>query len=368
MEAAEPLRLFRITDANAWNRFVEATPYHAFPQLWEWGELRRGHGWEAVRVAVGPSPEAPLAGAQLLLRSLPLLGWRLGYAPRGPIGQLDDARIRGALVKALRAIGRVQRIATIRADPETTAEDPYGGALASEPWRAAAKVQPPLTRIIDLRIGEEALRAQMKRKHRQYVAKAERAGVEVERLGGWAGASEAGAANSLAAVADFNRIYASTAERAGFAARAPEYYQRVWRLFAPTGRCRLSFARLGGERVASLFHFTCGDRVVEAYGGMTDTGAESRANYLLKWRAIADFAAEGFAVYDLWGLATGGIRHFKEGFGGHDVEYVGAVDLPLRAPVDALLRGLIPAYGWAQRARLRLLGRRLSAPPQAGDD
>ena len=49
---------------------------------------------------------------------------------------------------------------------------------------------------------------------------------------------------------------------------------------------------------------------------MTDAGADARANYLLKWDAIADFAREGFAVYDMWGLATGGIRQFKEGFGG----------------------------------------------------
>ena len=120
---------------------------------------------------------------------------------------------------------------------------------------------------------------------------------------------------------------------------------------------RLAFALLDGERVATIYHFTCGDRAVEAYGGMTDAGADARANYLLKWDAIAGFAREGFAVYDLWGLATGGIRQFKEGFGGREIEYVGARDLPLRAPIDAALRVAIPAYGFAQRARLRLAGR-----------
>ena len=64
----------------------------------------------------------------------------------------------------------------------------------------------------------------------------------------------------------------------------------------------------------------------------------------------------------MWGLATGGIRHFKEGFGGREVEYVGARDLPLRASADALLRVAVPAYGLAQRARLRLSGRG-AAPP-----
>lgn len=351
------LRAWRVTDPVIWNRFVEGAPYHAFTQLWEWGELRAAADWRPVRLAVGLSPDQPLAGAQLLLRSLPIVGWSLAYVPRGPIGQLDDPAVRDALLAALRALGRRERIATVRADPEATALDGYGAALLNPPWRAAEKVQPPTTRVIDLRVGEEQLRAGLKRKHRQYVNKADRAGISIERYDGRTPAGDA-----RAALADFNTIYRYTADRAGFVARVPEYYERVWSIFAPSGRCRLSFACLDGERVATLFHFTCGDRAVESYGGMTEPGAESRANYLLKWTAITDFAAEGFAIYDMWGLATGGIRHFKEGFGGREVEYIGARDLPLRAPADVLLRIAVPAYGLAQRARLRLTGRG-GAPP-----
>jgi lipid II:glycine glycyltransferase (peptidoglycan interpeptide bridge formation enzyme) len=63
----------------------------------------------------------------------------------------------------------------------------------------------------------------------------------------------------------------------------------------------------------------------------------------------------------MWGLATGGIRQFKEGFGGEEVEYVGARDLALRGPIDAALRIGLPAYGLAQRLRHRLLGRKDSS-------
>jgi len=351
------LRAFEMTDAGDWNRFVESAPYHSFPQLWEWGEVRAAAGWRPVRLAVGVSPDRPVAGAQLLLRRVPLTGWHLAYVPRGPIGGLDDAATRVALHSALRALGRSEKIATVRADPEARPDTPYGKALLGPPWRAAPKVQPPTTRIIDLTVGEEALRAGLKRKHRQYVSKAEREGVTIERFDGSSPPEAIGAA-----LADFNRIYRYTAMRAGFVAREPSYYERVWAAFGPTGRVRLSFATLNGERVATIFHFSCGERAVEAYGGMIDAGADARANYLLKWTAISDFAREGFAVYDMWGLATGGIRQFKEGFGGEEIEYVGARDLGLRAPVDAALRIAIPVYGLAQRLRLKLLGRGGSAP------
>jgi peptidoglycan pentaglycine glycine transferase (the first glycine) len=357
--SATELRAFTVTDSTVWNRFVESAPYHAFPQLWEWGEVRAMGGWTPVRLAVGPTPDAPVAGAQLLLRPIPVVGWHLAYAPRGPIGRMDDPRTRATFMQALRALARSERIATVRADPEAEPGTAYGSALASLPWRAAPKVQPPTTRVVDLTVGEDQLRANLKRKHRQYVNKAERGGVTIERFDGATPPDLIGPA-----LADFNRIYRFTADRAGFVAREPFYYERVWSLFAPTERVRLSFALHEGERVATLFHFTCGERAVESYGGMTDAGAELRANYLLKWAAMADFAREDFAVYDMWGLATGGIRKFKEGFGGREIEYVGARDLALRAPIDAVLRVALPAYGLAQRARLALLGRRGSA---AGD-
>jgi lipid II:glycine glycyltransferase (peptidoglycan interpeptide bridge formation enzyme) len=352
------VRAWLVDDRATWNAFVESAAYHAFPQLWEWGEVRALAGWRPLRMAVG-SDHVPMAGAQLLLRPIPLLGWHLAYVPRGPIGALDDPAVREALVAGLRDLGSAERIATVRADPEVGVGAPYGAALMLPPWRGAPKVQPPISRVLDLSLGADALRADLRRKHRQYVNKAERDGVVVETFDGSSPLNEVSAA-----LADFNRIYQLTARRAGFVARAPAYYERVWSLFASAGHARLSFALLHGERVATLFHFLCGDRVAEAYGGMTDAGAEARANYLLKWAAIAGFAAEGHRTYDLWGLATGGIRQFKEGFGGSEVAYVGARDLPLRAVPDALVRVGLPAYGLAQRARLRLRGR---APAPAGE-
>ncbi|HET7031089.1 MAG TPA: peptidoglycan bridge formation glycyltransferase FemA/FemB family protein, partial [Candidatus Limnocylindrales bacterium] len=85
--------------------------------------------------------------------------------------------------------------------------------------------------------------------------------------------------------------------------------------------------------------------------GMTEEGGESRANYLLKWEAIRSSREQGATSYDLWGLATGGIAHFKTGFGGREMTYIGAWDLVL----DPLGR---QAYERAQGARVWLARRR----------
>ena len=151
---------------------------------------------------------------------------------------------------------------------------------------------------------------------------------------------------------EFYRIYRETADRAGFLIRTEETYRATFRAFAPLGAVRLLFAETSdGEPVATLFLLRCGPRVVEPYGGMTEAGADTRANYLLKWEAIRSSREQGATTYDLWGLAHEGIAHFKAGFGGREVHYVGAWDLVLD-PAGRL------AYDTAQRARVWIARRR----------
>ncbi len=163
------------------------------------------------------------------------------------------------------------------------------------------------------------------------------------------------------ALDDFYRIYTHTAERAGFVARARRYYDRVWELFARSGHARLAFATLEGERVATLFHFTCGDRVAEAFGGMTDEGAESRANYLLKWSAITGFKTDGFRGLRPVGPrdgrhrpVQGGVRRTAGRLRGRPRPAVAA------APRTPPCASCCPPTASPQRTRLRLAGRHLA--------
>jgi lipid II:glycine glycyltransferase (peptidoglycan interpeptide bridge formation enzyme) len=347
-----------VEDPATWDAFVESSDHRSFPQLWAWGDLRIDAGWKPIRFAVGPDRDHPRAGVQLLLRKVPLTGWSLAYAPRGPVGDLDDPSVRDALVEGLRDLGRRERIGRVRADPETSADEPYGAAMLEAPWQAAPKVQPPTTRLIDLALDHDTLWSALARKHRQYVSKASREGVTVERVDP---AASPGATAVI--LRDFDRIYRDTGKRAGFAVRVPDYYRRLWDAYAPSGRARLYCAVLDGERVATLFHLVCGDRIAEVYGGMTDAGATSRANYLLKWEAIRAAQADGLRIYDLWGLATGGIRKFKEGFGGEERTWVGARDLALNGFGDRLIS--LALSGHETRQRLRAAIRRQPRAPAA---
>ena len=333
-------------DAQAWDAFVAAADLGSYLQLSGWAQVKAVNGWSAVRIEERDAP-AGRVGAQVLVRRPAPLPWGFAYAPRGPVATTWTPASIQAFTAALRrdlpkSAGRVSHV---RIDPEIQADGPHDRdgarrrALRDAGWRAATPIQPNSTRIIDLRADEETLQADMRKKWRQYVNRARKAGIRVvdaegDRLG------------------DFYRIYRDTAERAGFLIRTEAAYRDVWDAFRPGGNARLLFAETAdGEPQATLFLVRAGPRVVEPYGGMTQAGAESRANYLLKWEAIRSSRERGATSYDLWGLATGGIAHFKTGFGGREVHYIGAWDLVL----DPLGR---MTYETAQRGRVWIARRR----------
>jgi len=335
-------------DPDRWNAFVESAPYRSFSQLWEWGELRREGGWTPLRLAVGdPQTDGGmLAGAQLMVRRVPFFGTALAYAPRGPVGALDDDAVWSELVAGLRRVAIAQRVATVRIEPEATTTSLVADRLGARFWRNAPANQPIKTRVIDLTKSDDELRADLRKKHRQYVAKAERSGLSIERFD-----ASSDAETVSAVLADFHRILEGTGERAGFNTRPLSYYQDVWNALTPANRVRLYFATHDGQRLATLFHITCGDHAAELYGGAVPEGTETHANYLVKWAAILGFKEEGFASYDLWGEPTAGIAHFKEGFGGEPMELVGGRDLVVNRAGDLIVRAALTARDQLARTR-----------------
>jgi lipid II:glycine glycyltransferase (peptidoglycan interpeptide bridge formation enzyme) len=288
----------------------------------------------------------------VLVRRPRPLPWAFAYAPRGPLGGDWTADEIAAFTDVARTElpRRAGRVSHLRIDPEVEVDgphDPDGAtrrALQARGWRPAPPIQPSSTRVIDLRPDEESLWGDLRKKWRQYVNKARSAGVVVvdaegDRLG------------------DFYRIYRETADRAGFLIRTEAAYRDVWEAFQPSGRARLLFAQSSdGEPLATLFLVRSGKRVVEPYGGMTQTGADTRANYLLKWEAIRSSREAGAETYDLWGLATGGIAHFKTGFGGREVRYIGAWDLVLDPLGRRVYGAAVTARTWWARRRHGLRG------------
>jgi len=302
-------------DVDRWDRFVAASAQPSYLQSTAWAAIKRGNGWSALRVAAD-GPAGPVAG-QILVTRPRGIPWGMGYLPRGPVaGAALDGQALDSFTRRVRDTARRQRLGWVRMEPEAADTADLRAALAASGWIPAPHVQPDRSRIIDLVADEAAILAGMHRKCRQSIAKSERLGVRV---------SEAGEER----LAEFYAIHTDAMRRAGIAARAERTYRDMWQELAPRGMARLLFAEDGatGTPVATLFLVSCGPRVADLYGGTTADGGRLRANYLLKWEAIRRSRDAGFRQYDLWGLPRAGIAQFKSGFGGEEIDYVGAWDL-----------------------------------------
>lgn len=326
IEPVDPRRLE--TDDGAWDAFVAAAPQATHLQTTPWAATKRANGWRARRVAVEAA--GSVLGAQMLVRRAGRLPWALGYIARGPVGaDLDPASLQ-ALSQRLRDEAGRDRLAYVLFEPEAEAGTGVDEMLAGLGWRRAPSVQPASTRIVDLGRSTDELWADMRGKWRQYVTKSRKAGIRV-------------VAGDEDRLAEFYRIHAGAQRRTGIVPRAESSFHLLWHELAPRGMVRLLIAEseATGEGVAALLIVSCGRRTTELYGGSTPEGNAARANYLLKWEAIVRSRELGFAEYDMWGLPHPGIAHFKAGFGGREVTFVGAWRLSVdRIGTAALSTGI----------------------------
>jgi lipid II:glycine glycyltransferase (peptidoglycan interpeptide bridge formation enzyme) len=345
-------------DTSTWDAFVGKSTPGSYLQTSAWAEVKSANGWKPLRlmgstvvrstagsaaIAPGPAPAEPREigpadeddaeragarcafGVQVLVRKPRLFPWAFAYAPRGPVFECWSPATLDAFTSALqRAVAASPaRVSHVRIEPEIELGGPadvdgeFRHALRRCGWRVGTPIQPPRTRQVDLRPDESALWGDLRKKWRQYVNKARKSEIRVVDA-------------TVDRLPEFYSIYRETARRAGFVIRTYESYLGVWQAFERLGMARLLMAEgPDGVGLATLFLLRVGDRVVEPYGGMTPAGADCRANYLLKWEAMRTSREQGATSYDMWGISHEGIEHFKAGFGGREIKYVGAWDLVL---------------------------------------
>ncbi|HUD11872.1 MAG TPA: peptidoglycan bridge formation glycyltransferase FemA/FemB family protein [Candidatus Saccharimonadia bacterium] len=302
------MNLIEIEDRQPWDLFIGDHPNGHPLQLWGWGEAKRGNGWVPHRLALRAEDDRWVGAAEVLLWTIPKMGKRIAYAPRGPVvtpGSVEAEE----LLSRLGDWAKNNNVLYLRIDPAWTKGHPGKGWLHSN-----HHLQLSETYTIDLGKGDEELLEPMSRKHRQYIRKSERDGVSVARI-------DAGGLDEM------YEIYLQTAQRAGFGIHDKDYYVR---LHSELGsRSYLYYAYFEGKPVAFLWLAGAGEMAYELYGGVSAVGAEMKANYFLKWHAIGQMKSATYQIYDFNGRLNEGVSRFKDGFGPDETDYIGTWDYPL---------------------------------------
>ena len=362
---------------DEWNAFVAQEPCFALLQSWEWGEFKEQLGWKAFRVAVERQGQI-IAGAQMLIRPLPLEVASLAYVPRGPVGDwLDNEATLHLLLPALHQVARQHRAILLKIEPSLCNESSACQALQHYGFRASHYTnQPRATLILDLTTDLDDILRHMRKKTRQYIRSAVRQGVTVRE----------GDQDDLPAFYDLMRM---TGHRRHFPVRARDYYMHQWQTFAGKGQMVLLMAFHQDRLLSARTIFALGTHAAEFQAGASAEYQHLRPNYLLVWEAIKWAKAHGCHTYDLWGIpdeigqavhdgndlperehsdGLWGVYQFKRGFSKNVVCYPSAYDQVYLWPLYRLVaKARLNTRSRLDRVAvgldlLRRSSRRISAP------
>ena len=318
---------------DEWDRFVAQDKFFAHLQSWEWGEFKALLGWQPARLGVEHEGRL-VAGAQLLIKIIPLGLASFVYVPRGPLVDWSNQPVTTCLLEAIHQVARQQRAIFLRLEP------PLEDSPATHAWLQHYGFQPHphtnqprCTLIVDLTPGPEELFNRLSKSTRKKVRAAQNKGVQIRT----------GHENDLDT---FLRIMESTGKRADFPIRSRKYYTHEFQLFLQAGRARLALATYQGVDVAVDMTFTFGRQAASFHGGFVSEFPHLKINHALVWDTICWAHQQGCHSFDLWGIpseigelaATGqplpenrydglwGVYHFKRAFSQQIVYYVGAYD------------------------------------------
>jgi peptidoglycan pentaglycine glycine transferase (the first glycine) len=328
-------------DSKTWNEQTASLPGAHILQSWEWGQFKKGFGWEPIYRTWQDETGRTSAAALILQRSISLGGFapRLNvlYVPRGPVLDWSDSCLREMVLDDLQAFAKKQGAIFLKIDPEiilgtgipgteNALETPVGQAvmanLNERGWRFSQdQIQFRNTVWLDITPSEEVWLARMKQKARYNLRLAQKKGVVVRE-------------GTLADLPPLYRMYAETSVRDGFVIRSEAYYLTLWRMFMEQGMAKILIAEVEGEAVGAVVLFLYAGKAWYLFGMSREAHREKMPNYLLQWEAMRSAKAAGCTRYDLWGApdefteedAMWGVFRFKEGLGGDVMRTPGAWD------------------------------------------
>lgn len=187
------------------------------------------------------------------------------------------------------------------------------------------QLQPQHTLVIDLSADADTILAQMSQNSRNITRNYHKKGVSIR------------ASQDVADIAILTNLLQGVAKRNHITTHSADYFALQARTLFPLGAATLFVAEYEGKAIAASLVYDSDDTRIYAHAAADDTYRKLSAGTGLVGHMILDAKAKGLRYFDLYGIAPSddpahrwaGFTKFKKSFGGQEVTYAGAWDLPL---------------------------------------
>jgi len=320
------IRISQDREDPVWDTFLARVPGGHHVQSSLWAQVKAVLGWRSARFVVMRGEEIA-AGAQILIRTLPLAG-AIGYVPKGPLFAYDDPVLARLVLDELRQFARSHRIQYLAMQPPNIAEA-FDRQLPDQGFQpASVELVPTATVLSDLEKDLDTILADMSRKTRYNVRVGERKGISIRE----------GVESDLPT---YYRMVVETSQRQEFAPFPEEYFREMWRVLSPHGYIKLFLAEYEGEVVSAQLAIPFGDTLINKLSVWSGRHGDRRPNEALQWAAIQWAKSNGYRYYDFEGIKPEAARailaqeplpdsmqqtvtSYKLGFGGQVTLFPGA--------------------------------------------
>lgn len=338
-----------VTNPDQWHQMIASRPEANFLQSWQWGQFQAKLGKSVFYLGLFEAEN--LLGGAVVVKEEAKRGWYLTVAG-GPLfaevaptlstaDQLlanpdsstpvvadlvtaEDQLI--TLTQALTELAEAENCLFIRVRPQVLHTSATEQLFQTAGYKSAPMhLTADLTLQLDLTKSEDELLADMRKNTRYEVRKAEKLGITVQE------------SFDPADIQTFFNHQLYLAEKHGFVPFSLEFLQTQFDEFVADRQVSLFHAYDQDQLLASAFIIQFNGEAVYHYGISTPENAKKPGSYACQWAAIKTAKARGCSRYNFWGIAPkdqpdhrfAGVSLFKRGFGGVEVPYLPAQDLPV---------------------------------------
>jgi len=190
--------------------------------------------------------------------------------------------------------------------------------------QALAPGQAKDTWEINLEQTEEDLRSRMSKSTRYNINKTSREGFEFIH------------ASNDEHIKAFSELMLETTGRKGFGNYDYTYFKKQFEKLNDKKRMDIFLVKKDDKYLAGALINYNGETAYYTHGCSTSNRnlARLRAPYFLQWNLILKLKVEKFKLYNMWGILPEGIKgsisgvsEYKRSFGGHEVNYIGPIEV-----------------------------------------
>lgn len=312
--------LKEISSRVIWDSFRDKYSPQALFQGWLWGMLEMQLGHKVWRFGV--FSENKLYAIFQVIKVKARRGNFL-HVRHGPVLKENNEKLWEQILIYLAELAHKERCWFVRLSPLLTDTPEIRLVYKKLNLRPSPihAMDAELACVLDLDKSGEELLAGMRKTTRYEIKQAQKLGVEVIK------------STSKADLQDFLKLYRETSDRHGFVPHSG--IAEEFEIYGREKRTLLLLGKYESKIIASALILFDNGQAIYHHGA--SLWSKVPAAYLVQWEAILEAKKRGFKLYNFWGIAPEekpnhpwrGLTLFKTGFGGHEVSYIHAQDLPI---------------------------------------